>query len=301
LYRLDGWLRDQLDASPPPDLTAVSQQLAQRGVTGVTDATATNDAGALQAFVDAVESGSLLQQLRVMGQPGLPDGVHPRVTRGEVKILLDDRELPGFDDLSDRIAVAHLQGRNAAIHCVTRAELVLACAAFEAAGAQHGDRIEHAGVAPPDILPAMQRCGLTVVTQPHFIRERGDAYLADVDSADQPWLYRARGLLDAGIPLAGGSDAPFGGHDPWAAMQAAVDRRTSSGAGIGLEEALTPEQALALFTSHADAPGGPPRRIEAGARADLCLLEKPWAETRTALESASVILALRGGTVISRS
>ena len=88
--------------------------------------------------------------------------------------------------------------------------------------------VEHAAVAPPDVASRLAKLSLTVVTQPNFVRERGDAYLADVEPRDRPWLYRGRGLLEASVPLGGGTDAPFGDPDPWAAMRAAVDRRTEA-------------------------------------------------------------------------
>lgn len=301
LYRLDDWLRERLDASDPPDLDAVSRRLAESGVTGLTDATASNDAEALRALVAAVDSGALRQRIRVMGRATLPDPDHPRVAHGGLKLLLDERDLPEFDALAAAIATAHRSDRGVAIHCVTRAELVLACAAFEAAGPAAGDRIEHAGVAPPDTLPALRQCRLSVVTQPHFLAERGDAYLRDVEPRDLPWLYRGRGFLEAGIPLGGGSDAPFGAADPWAAMQAAVDRRSRSGAVIGPRERLSPEEALALFTTRPEAPGGPARCVEVGAIADLCLLDRPWSAARDDLAGARVALTLRAGCVIFRS
>jgi len=298
LFRLDSWLRERLDANGPPDLSDVSRDLADRGVTGVTDATATNDDGALRALIAAVESGALRQHLRVMGRATLPDPHHPGVELGSVKLLLDERDPTSFDDLTTAIASAHRSNRSVAIHCVTRAELVLACAAFTTAGPRTGDRIEHAGVAPPDTLPALRECGLSVVTQPHFISERGDAYLSDVEARDLPWLYRGRGFLDAGIPLGGGSDAPFGAADPWAAMHAAVERRSASGAVLAPDECLTPEEALALFTTRPDAPGGPSRRVEIGEIADLCLLARSWSETRDDLATSRVMLTLRAGRVI---
>jgi predicted amidohydrolase YtcJ len=135
--------------------------------------------------------------------------------------------------------------------------------------------------------------GLAVVTQPHFIAERGDDYVRDVAPEDQPWLYRARAWLDAGVPLAAGSDAPYGSPDPWRAMEAAVRRTTAGGAVIGAGEALSPEQALALFTG--DDPAGAPRRVAPGARADLCLLDRPWREARAKLASADVAATWCGG------
>src|SRR5881628_2579258 len=66
-----------------------------------------------------------------------------------------------------------------AIHCVTRVALALAIAALDTAGSRPGDRIEHGAVVPPDMAARLADLGLTVVTQPNFIRERGDDYLAD--------------------------------------------------------------------------------------------------------------------------
>jgi len=298
LFRLDAWLRERIEPGGPPSLEEVSRRLAAFGVTGVTDATATNGRGELAAFADAVRRGELRQRAVVMGRAELPEGTHPDITRGAVKLVLDERDLPGFEELREAIADAHRRGRPVAIHCVTRAELVLASAAFAAAGSRPGDRIEHAGVAPPDALPSLARLSLTVVTQPNFVRERGDAYLADVDARDRPWLYRGRGFLEASVALGGGTDAPFGDPDPWAAMRAAVDRTTEGGSALGPEEALTPERALALFTSPASAPGDPPRSIAIGAPADLCLLDRPWSEARSQLSSAHVAAAMRDGALI---
>src|SRR4029450_8413925 len=104
----------------------------------------------------------------------------------------------------------------------------------------------HPSCAPDPAVAEIAELGLAVVSQPHFIRERGDLYLADVDTRDQPHLYRLRVFLEAGVTRAGGSAPPCGSADPWAAMAAAVSRRTRTGALIGETEALTPEQALDL-------------------------------------------------------
>ncbi len=150
---------------------------------------------------------------------------------------------------------------------------------------------------PPEAAAGLVRLGLTVVTQPNFIHERGDAYLAEVDPDDRPWLYRVAGLLAMGIPLAAGTDAPFGDPDPWRAMTAAVERRTESGRLLGGSERVSPEQALALFTGDLDHPGRP-QPIRAGAAGDLCVLSVPWPEARRRLSSDLVRATVRGGHVI---
>lgn len=207
--------------------------------------------------------------------------------------------LPDHDALCASIAQAHSVDRAVAIHCVTRTTLVYALAAFAAASCRPGDRIEHASVTPPDAVAELACLPLAVVTQPGFVAERGDAYLSDVEPGDRPWLYRAAGLLAAGVPLGGGTDAPFGAPDPWAAMRAAVERRTAEGRTLGLAERLTPERALALFTTPPDAVGGSPRRVAPGVPADLCLLDRPWAAARGSLARELVRATFVAGVLIS--
>ncbi len=295
LYDADDWLRSRLPRQRA-SLHGVSRLLASHGVTGVTDTTPQNSAATWQDFAAAQARGELLQKLMVMGDASL-DAMpsQPGLLRGARKFHLHEHDLPDFDALCSDIRDCHRAGRGAAFHCVTRTDLVFALAALREAGVHADDRIEHASVTPPDLLAELVALRLTVVAQPHFIAERGDEYLQEVAAEDQPWLYRLRGLLDAGVPLAGGSDAPFGEPDPWSAMQAAVSRRTRSGQVMGAQEALTPEQALALFTTALDAPGGAPRRIAVGQPADLCLLDRCWSDARRDLAAVRVRKTWRDG------
>ncbi len=289
LFGLDAWLRERLPRTGRPDLTQTGRRLAACGVTGVTDASVGNGPDELRAFSDALMRGELRQRLVLMGSAALPEPeAGTRLSRGAVKLVLNESRLPELEELTACIAEAHAAGRGVAIHCVTRVELVLATVAFGAAGGRDGDRIEHAAVAPDDLMPRLAALPLSVVTQPNFVAERGDAYRVDVEPRDRPWLYRCRGFLTAGVPVGAGTDAPFGDPDPWRAMRAAVERRTANGAEFGASEALTPEQALSLFTTRPDAPGAAPRRIAVGAVADLCLLDTPWSEARLDLSARHV-------------
>lgn len=294
LFDADRRVRERASEADPPDLARVGALLARCGVSGATDATAHSGREEQALLLEASRSGALPQALRMMGRADLPD--HP--TRGELKIVLHENALPDLDDLVARIARAHAYGRAAAFHCVTRTELVFATSAVAEAGARGGDRIEHASVAPPELVKPLAELGIAVVTQPGFVAERGDAYLDDVEPRDRRWLYRGRGFLDAGVALGGGSDAPFGEPDPWRAMRAAVERHTASGTPFEPDEALTPEEALALFTTRADAPGGPVRRVAAGEPADLCLLDRPWAEARGRLRSSDVRTTWCAGRIV---
>ncbi len=271
IWRGDAWLRGRIGAEPPP-LAPIGRQLAASGVTQLTDATVATDADAAARLAHARRAGDLPQRLTLMSGAPLtapPDGAF---AVGPVKVLLDDHALIDLDDFTARIASARRQGRRVAVHCVTAGELALTLAAFEAAGARPGDRIEHGGVIPAAAIGQIRRLGLTVVTQPAFVAERGDRYLAEVEPAEQADLYRCASLKAAGVPVAGSSDAPYASPDPWAAMAAAIHRRTAAGVTLGGPERIDAAEALALYVGPADDPGGPPRRVETGAPADLCLL-----------------------------
>ena len=289
LFRLDGLLRERLaeDHDLLPAVEETSRLLAGYGITGITDATYTNDSttAALYRRLD------LCQQVNLMGDESLPGG--------PLKVMLDDAALPELDHLQQRIAEVHGRGRPVAFHCVTRTELVFALAALRHAGTMPGDRIEHASVTDAATMRLLQEVSgdnrdVTVVTQPNFVAERGDQYLRDVPPEDHDNLYRCRGFLEAGIPLGGGTDAPYGDPDPWAAMRAAVDRRTTRGETIGQNEALTPEQALRLFLTPLDSPGGVPRRVRIGSTVDFCILADRWRDASDRLRAELVSATVRG-------
>ncbi|MDB5714471.1 MAG: amidohydrolase [Sphingomonadales bacterium] len=286
LWRGDAWLRYRT-GSVTPSLAALGQKLAALGITGVTDASAGNDAAAARLLAASLPQRVLaMSRSRIEGAPG------------PVKILLDERNLPPFDDLVAWISEARRWHRPVAVHCVTAAELGLVLAAFQDAGSHPGDRIEHGGVIPAPAIPEIAALGLRVVTQSNFIAAQGDRYLTDVDATDRGDLYRCATLIAAGIPVAGSSDAPYGSIDCWAAMKTATTRRTHAGIVLGAKETVSPQAALNLYLGAQDDPGGTPRRVTPGAAADLCLLNTGLADALTRLSAANVAATIIGGRVM---
>ena len=170
---------ERLADDRPNDLAAVGRRLGSFGVTGVTDCTPTPTAAYYDTLAEAVRTGALPLTVAITGGPDLCD-VHPPppLRRGPVKIVIADQSLPSFEELAAWFTRAHASGRPLAVHCVTRAALLLALAVWQEVGSVEGDRIEHASVTPPEVIAAMAHLSLTVVTQPAFIAARGDAYLA---------------------------------------------------------------------------------------------------------------------------
>ena len=298
LFGMDDWLRERVRAEAP-DLGAVGRALASWGMTGVTDATPTERGEDLELLAEAVAAGELPLDVVVTGGLGLDPSTGAALERGPVKLVVADHALPELGELAAAVEEAHRRGRNAAIHCVTRVGLLLALAAWDEVGPRPGDRIEHGAVVHPEEAARIARLGVTVVTQPAFIATRGDDYLADVDPEDRPYLWRCAGLLEEGIPVAGSTDAPFGPADPWRAIAAAVERHTPAGRVLGAGERLAATRALELFLGPAAAPGGPPRRVEAGTPADLCLLRLPLEEALRAPSAEVVRATIRRGAVVA--
>lgn len=296
----DSWLRRRIGSVAPPIRNA-SRLLLSRGVTGITDTTPVNGEAEYASFAGAHDRGDLVQDVLMMGTAELESFAgSSRLQIGARKLHLHEADLPSFEDMCRDVLQCHRAGRAMAVHCVTLAELIFTLGAFEEAGSYPGDRIEHASVTPLALMPLIAHLGLTVVTQPNFISERGDQYLKDVALLDQQSLYRQRAFIKSGIPLAGGTDAPFGDANPWSAMQAAVTRRTRGDEVIGIEEALSPEEALSLFCSDPLDPGRTRRRIALGAVADLCLLDRPWAQARSELSKVAAVATFKAGEVVWR-
>jgi predicted amidohydrolase YtcJ len=294
IWRGDDWLRSRIGRTLPA-LAPIGRRFASFGVTSFADASATTDRDAAALLAAAHRAGELPQRLMLMsaGPLSAPDDGAYRV--GPVKILLDERDLLPFDEMTARIDAGRAQGRHTAVHCVTAVELALTLAAFEAAGARPGDRVEHGGVIPPEAIATIAELGLTVVTQPGFVFERGDRYLADVDPREQADLYRCASLIAAGVPVAASSDAPYTAPDPWAAMRVATRRLTRRGAPISPAERVSPQTALSLYHGALEAPGGGKRRVVAGAGADLCLMKAPIAEVLARLDADLVAMTFIAG------
>lgn len=263
------------------DLAELSRRITATGITGVTDATPDLDADDTVSLLVAHRRGEFRPRLRFLS-PGK-------------KILQDDHL--DLDSLTDWIADQHGAGRPVAVHCVTAAQLVVTIAALRAAGSHRLDRIEHAAIVPDDNLSDLAELGVTVVTQPNFVAERGDQYLAEVPAAEHGQLWRVASLLDAMVPVALSTDMPFGHGDPWTAMRAAVYRTTPSGGILNASECVSALTALTMFLGRPDQPGRA-RTVETGQPGDLCVLTEPPATALAELDAGMVAATIIGGELV---
>ncbi|WP_327113478.1 amidohydrolase family protein [Nocardia sp. NBC_01730] len=291
-WRLDAWLGPRIGA-PPVDLTQLGARAAALGVTGFTDATPALRQSDIDDLAESAADGRIRQRVHCMAPSDIADPRIARFSLGPTKILLDDTALPDLDEFTDRIRALHETGRPVAVHCVTRVQLILIMAALDAAGAHEGDRIEHGAIIPAESMAWLREHDVTVITQPHFLVERAEQYDRDVPAGDQPDLWRLGSLIRARVGVAAGTDAPFGGADPWAVIRAAVRRPATS----SISEGISLRSALSLFFGPPERPAAD-RCIAPGEIADLTLLSAPPEEVAATWQNPLVAATIVDGSPV---
>ncbi|MBI4219644.1 MAG: amidohydrolase family protein [Chloroflexi bacterium] len=299
-----------------------SSVLLEAGVTSVCDAGHRNDQSRLDLYAALKAEGRFLPRVSVMHAPGLkltPAGKNGWIRPGPAKVVLSrtgNRWSPSMTELREIAVEAAMTGGGIAIHAIDRGAVNAAAEAIEFAKRGSSGRrvrtprfksspprIEHASECPPGTRRRIRRAGAVVVTQPGFIWNRGDRYLAAAanEHLDASDLYPLRSIIESGIPVAGSSDAPYGPVSPLLAIASAIDRRTTGGGIIAYDQRIDAADALwtygpaaaRVFCGHATG------RIEAGAPADLVVLDgNPLAIAPEAIRKVKVVATILGGEIV---
>jgi predicted amidohydrolase YtcJ len=305
LMRLDDWLRGRLATltgarstdSFAVGLSEYAAEAARAGITGFTEATPGRDQADVDEYAKLADAGVVPQRLLLMAPPGLRQPGTSRITLGPQKLILDDATLPTAADLAAAIAGTHRAGSALAIHCVTAEQMLVSIAALEQAGPA-ADRIEHAGIVPPGSAQQLARLGIAVVTNPGFIADRGDDYVREIPTVEQNWLYPCASLIQAGVAVAAGTDAPFGPADPWHCIEAAMTRRTAGSTVLGRSEQVSGVRALRLFLADPDNVRLT-RTVAPGQPSDVCIVRQPLRSVIAQPSAAAVLATIVGGRVVS--
>lgn len=196
------------------------------------------------------------------------------------------------DELEPLVRRAHRAGIEAALHAIGDRTNGLVLDAFAATGAR--GRVEHAQLLSPHDVARFAELGIVASVQPeHAVDDR--------DVADRFWAGRTgrafayRTLLDAGVELALGSDAPVAPLDPWITIAAAVHRTRDDRPGWHPEQRIPLDVALA-------ASSGPDGPVRVGRRADLVVTEAdPHTAEAQTLRAMPVAATMLGGRWTHRS
>ncbi|WP_332899962.1 amidohydrolase [Haladaptatus sp. CMSO5] len=201
------------------------------------------------------------------------------------------------DELDTVVGIADRAGFQACAHAIGDEAITAVLDAYEEqsadpAAARH--RVEHAELLTDEHIDRFANLGVVASVQPNFLRwaDEGGLYDTRLGEERRRQSNRYADLLDAGVPLAFGSDcmplAPlFGIHH-------AVNAPDPS-------QRLSVTDALRAYTSGAAYAGFAEDRrgtIENGKQADLVVLDKsPW-EQPEAIEDIDVTMTLVDGEVV---
>jgi predicted amidohydrolase YtcJ len=154
-------------------------------------------------------------------------------------------------------------------------------------------RLEHAEWLTPDLRARARRLGAVVVQNPTHFTDGEDLMYARF-GADRSANYQPfRGVLEAGIPLAIGSDGPF---NPFLNLYFAVLHPDNPPEALSLEAAVVAYTRGSAYAEHAEHEKG---RLAPGMLADLAVLSQDiFAVPVTALPETRSVLTLVGGVMV---
>ncbi len=212
-----------------------------------------------------------------------------------------------LDEILSLVRLANSAGIAVATHAIGDRANQLVLDAYETT---HGEgltgqrnRIEHVQHLRPEDVTRMARLGVVASMQPtHCTSDISlvDSLLAGQDLASYAW----RSMLNAGVPLAFGSDAPVEDPNPFLALYAAMTRSRADGTPAG---GWQPEQRLTAaeaFTAHtlgsAYASGDEQRKgiLAPGRLADFVAVDvDPFTDSPDAVRRTTVLTTVVGGEI----
>jgi predicted amidohydrolase YtcJ len=191
--------------------------------------------GAMKFYAD----GSLIAGTAVFAEPY---GEH-----GEFDGLM----LHPDDELEELLTTAHNDGWQVGVHVQGDRAMTTVVDILERAIARaprdHRHRLEHAGYPTPKLIERIASLGIITVNQPNFLHDSGDEFLSRL-GARAHGLQPLRRELDAGVTVVLSSDSDVSSYRPLETIRNAIARRTASGAPIGMDQAITLEEALRAHT-----------------------------------------------------
>ncbi|MBS4190288.1 amidohydrolase [Bacillus sp. FJAT-49705] len=185
------------------------------------------------------------------------------------------------DELNHILGTAHKKGFQITAHAQgdCAIEMILDCietALNEHPREDHRHRIEHAGIASPDLQDRMKKLGVVPIPNPAFMYVNGDRYLEYYGDRVQN-MYPARDYIDKGIIAAFASDAPVTFLDPLLGIHAAVNRKSTDGQVVGENQCISVLEAIRAYTwngAYASFEENIKGSIEVGKLADITILSE---------------------------
>ncbi|HEY4442212.1 MAG TPA: amidohydrolase [Candidatus Elarobacter sp.] len=233
-----------------------------------------------------IRTGSGTDRLRLGGIKGFVDGAiggRTCLLEQPFEGTTDDYGMQTVSDaeLRDVVRMVHLDGNRVCIHANGDRAIGKLLDNFEAAHREKDrphlhHRIEHCSVVNAEILARMKAVHAIAVPFGSYVHYHGAKLLEWYGPQRLERMFAHRAFLDAGVAVAGSSDYPCGPYQPLLALQSCVTRTGGDGAPLGLSQRISPEEALALYTTSAAGAadeGDVKGRLAPGYLADFVVLD----------------------------
>ncbi|WP_283153878.1 amidohydrolase [Guptibacillus hwajinpoensis] len=213
----------------------VIEQMRKQGL-GFGDGTNYVELGAMKIFAD----GALGGRTALLSDPynDSPD------TSGVA--------IHSIEGLAELVKKARVHGMPVAIHVIGDLALEYAIEAIEQYPAPYGlrDRLIHTQVMRDDLLKRLKELSVILDIQPRFVASDFPWVMERLGEARMTWSFAWKTLLDSGVPIAGGSDAPIEPVNPLLGIHAAVTRKRpeETHSGYYSEQKLSVFESVSLFT-----------------------------------------------------
>ena len=316
-------------------LRTICRMLNRAGLTSVHDARVTDyelqtyqegrDAGELSLRVYAlmyyryfpalrdagIRSGMGDERLRIGGIKMVADGAIASRTAYLSQPYVDSCCDHGIltmtgEEIAGNVMAMHAAGFQVCIHANGDATIDLVLQAYEQAQAADPrpdprHRIEHCTLVNPDLLGRMRRLGAVATPFCTYVYYHGEK-MRFYGAERLQWMFAQRSFLDYGVTATGATDYPPGPFEPLMGIQSCVTRTDSEGREWGVNQRISVEEALRIYTQNGAYAGFEEQQkgsITPGKLADLVALgADPTAVDPFAIKDIAVERTMVGGETV---
>lgn len=210
------------------------------------------------------------------------------------------------EELDALVSKVHGDGNRLGIHANGDTAIRMLLDAYETAQREAPGRvrhrIEHCSIVDDEIVSRIAQLGLIVTPFSRYASFYGGRLEQWYGAERTERMFAHRKFLDAGVTVAASTDYPASPLSPFAAIQSMVTRTGDDGAAVGRSQAISVEEALAVYTTGSAAATGEEGvkgRIEPGYLADFVVLDQdPRTIDPAAISQISAKRTFVGGTQV---
>ncbi|MCH8893465.1 MAG: amidohydrolase [Chloroflexi bacterium] len=183
------------------------------------------------------------------------------------------------DEIEEQVMAMHRAGFQVCIHANGDLTIDMVLTAYEKAQKAYPrvntrHRIEHCTLVNEDLLMRMKALGCIATPFCTYVYHHGEK-MRYYGEQRLEWMFAQRSFIDSGVVSTGATDYPPGPFEPLLGIQSCVTRTDSTGKEWGVNQRVSVEEALRLYTlngAYASFEEDSKGSIETGKLADLVVL-----------------------------